>query len=290
MLQQIKPVVFLLVFSSFIPFLSAQELRVMSYNIRYENSIDSINGWQNRKANVAALVRYHQAHIVGVQEALAGQLADLEALLPEFAWYGVPRMEGKNGEYTAILYRKDRFDRLSAGTFWLSETPDTKESKSWDAFYPRTASWCKLKDRNNDQEFLFFNTHFDHRGQVARVESARVLREQISKQAKNLPVIVTGDFNAPPGSGPYETMTKDGVFRDALHITKTPHYGPVNTSSGFAVKTTPVRAKIDYIFVNDRINVLQHATLTDQQEGRYYSDHLPVIAVVEFLRGGSKGD
>lgn len=115
--------------------LLAQEMRVMSYNIRYKNTIDSINGWEYRKENVAALIRYHQADVVGVQEAQPDQMADLEKLLPEFAWYGVPRVEGKSGEYTAVFYRKNRFTLEGSGTFWMSETPDVKESKSWDAFH-----------------------------------------------------------------------------------------------------------------------------------------------------------
>lgn len=256
----------------------------MSYNIRYKNTIDSINNWDDRKENVAALIRYHGADVIGVQEAQPDQMGDLEKLLPDFAWYGVPRVEGKSGEYTAIFYRKDRFDRLDAGTFWMSETPNVKESKSWDAFYPRTASWCKLKDKKSKKTFFFFNTHFDHRGRVARVKSAETIRQQISLLAKNSPVIITGDFNATPDSEPYQKITEDKKFTDALQVSETPHYGPVNTSSGFFVRREPNRAKIDYIFVNDRIRVLQHATITDQQEGRYYSDHLPVAALIELKK------
>lgn len=261
--------------------LLAQEMRVMSYNIRYKNSIDSINGWEYRKENVAALIRYHRADVVGLQEVQPAQLADLEKMLPEFAWYGIPRVEGPSGEYTAVFYRKNRFSLEGSGTFWMSETPDVKESKSWDAFYPRTASWCKLKDKTTKKTFFFFNTHLDHRGETARQKSAEVIIAQIRRYAGQHAVIVTGDFNAVPESVAYQNMTKEGVLKDALGLSETPHYGPVRTSSGFFVRREPLRAKIDYIFVNDKVRVLQHATITDQQEGRYYSDHLPVIAVVE---------
>ncbi|MFA7472832.1 MAG: endonuclease/exonuclease/phosphatase family protein [Spirosomataceae bacterium] len=264
--------------------IQAQELRVMSYNIRYKNTIDSINNWDHRKENLTGLIRYHGADVVGVQEAQPDQMADLEKLLPEYSWYGVPRVEGKSGEYTAIFYRKDRFEQLDAGTFWLSETPDVKESKSWDAFYPRTASWAKLRDKKTKRTFFFFNTHFDHRGRVARVKSAETLRQQIAKIAGNQPVVVTGDFNTTPQSEPFQKMTEGGVLKDAIHVSETPHYGPVNTSSGFFVRKEPIRAKIDYIFVSNKVRVLQHATLTDQQEGRYYSDHLPLIAVIEIKK------
>ncbi len=265
--------------------LFAQEMRVMSYNIRYKNTIDSINGWEYRKENVAALIRYHQADVIGLQEAQSDQLADLEKLLPEFAWYGVSRMEGKTGEFTAIFYRKSRFTLKKSGTFWLSETPDVKESKSWDAFYPRVASWCELKDKAAKKTFFFFNTHFDHRGEIARQKSAEVILQQIRRytvrHTGQSAVILTGDFNATPESIAYQNLTKDGILKDALGLSETPHYGPVRTSSGFFVRKEPLRAKIDYVFVNDKVRVLQHATITDQQEGRYYSDHLPVIAVVE---------
>lgn len=260
---------------------SAKEMRVMTYNIRYKNTIDSINNWDNRKANVAALIRYHQAGIVGMQEAFLSQIADLEKDLPGYKWYGVPRVTGNNGECTPIFYREDLYALLDKGTFWYSETPYVKDSKSWDAYYPRIASWCKFRDKQSGREFYFFNTHFDHRGKVAREKSAEILLYQIDSIARTAPVIATGDFNSMPSSTVYETMTKDGVLRDALLITETPHYGPENSAGGFFVSTQPIRARIDYIFVSKNIKVLQHATLSDQQEGRYYSDHLPVLSVVE---------
>jgi endonuclease/exonuclease/phosphatase family metal-dependent hydrolase len=264
--------------------LQAQTVRVMSYNIRYKNTIDSINGWEFRKDHVTALVKYHRAEILGVQEANLEQLGDMEKQLPAYSWYGLPRVSGKNGEYTAIFYLKDRFTLLDSGTFWFSETPHVKESKSWDAMYPRVASWCKLKDKRSGKVVFFFNTHFDHRGVMAREKSAEIIRRQIDSIAKKEAVILTGDFNSVESSAAYKTLVEGGQLRDALYITETPHYGPVNTSSGFAVHTTPIRARIDYIFVNNKFKVLQHATITDQQEGRYYSDHLPVIAELMLVK------
>ncbi len=259
----------------------AQEMRVMSYNIRYKNSSDSINGWEFRKENVAGLIRYHQADLVGVQEAQPDQIADLERLLPDFNWYGVPRVAGKSGEYTAIFYRRKRFKLLESGTFWFSETPDVKESKSWDAMFPRTASWGRFSDNTSETEFYFFNTHLDHRGEIARQKSAEILHAQIKAITGQKAVILTGDFNATPTSVAYQKMVEGGKLMDSQAISETPHYGPVNTSSGFFVRNDPIKSRIDYIFVNKKVKVLEHATLTDQQEGRYYSDHLPVVAVVE---------
>lgn len=253
---------------------------MMSYNVRYKNSIDSINGWDFRKDNIAALIKYHKADIVGLQESNDEQTGDLEERLIGYKWYGVPRMSGHTGEMTPIFYRTDRFTLLDSGTFWYSDTPDVPESKSWDAFYPRIASWGKFRDLTSGMEFFFFNTHFDHRGEIARQKSGEIIRQKIIEIAGSQPVVLTGDFNTLEGSEAYQNIIKDGTLKDAFHITETPHYGPTNTASGFAVRTEPIRARIDYIFVNDKVKVLQHATITDQQEGRYYSDHLPVIAEV----------
>jgi len=282
--QRKLPFLFILLFVLCLHQSIAQSTRVMSYNIRYKNNIDSINGWEFRKTNVAALVKYHKADLLGVQEAQPEQMADLEKLLPGYGWYGVPRVSGKSGEFTAIFYRKDRYKMESSGTFWYSETPNVKESKSWDAFYPRTASWCKLTDKKSRKTFFLFNTHLDHRGVIAREKSAEVLLAQIDSIAGKSPVIVTGDFNSTPTSAAYKTLTQEKKLRDAIDISETPHYGPENTSSGFEVKKEPIRSRIDYIFVNAKVKVLEHATLSDQQEGRYYSDHLPVLVEIDWAK------
>jgi hypothetical protein len=116
-------------------------LRVMSFNIRYNNPGDGPNAWPLRKAWVAQLIRFHDADAVGVQEALPGMLADLDTLLPEFARIGVGRTDGvTKGEFSAILYRRDRLEMLENATFWLSPTPDVVGSKGWDAALERIAT------------------------------------------------------------------------------------------------------------------------------------------------------
>ena len=257
-----------------------KETRVMTYNIRYKNSIDSINGWEYRRDNVTSLIQYHQADIIGVQEAFLVQINDMEKRMPAYKWYGVARVTGPSAEYAAIFYRADKYKLLDSGTFWFSETPYLKESKSWDAMYPRVASWCKFRDKKNGTVFYFFNTHLDHIGEIARQHSADILNQQIDSIAKKLPVILTGDFNSVPTSVAYKKIIDHGQLNDALDITTTPHYGPVNTSSGFRVSDKPIRGRIDYVFVTKKVMVSQHVTITDQQEARYYSDHLPVLALV----------
>lgn len=261
-----------------------KEARVMTYNIRYKNSIDSINSWEFRKDNVASLIKYHQADIIGVQEAFLTQIHDLVDRLPGYKWCGVARVTGPSAEYAAIFYRADKYRLIDSGTFWFSETPYIKETKSWDAMYPRVASWCKFRELKTGVVFYHFNTHLDHVGEIARQHSAEILNQQIDSIAKKMPVLLTGDFNSVPTSVSYKKIIDHASLKDALIITKTPHYGPENTSSGFTVSARPIRGRIDYVFVNDKVEVLQHVTITDQTEGRYYSDHLPVLTVLNIKK------
>lgn len=264
-------------------------LNAMSFNIRFNNPSDGENAWPHRKALVANTIQFHRADLVGVQEALKEQLDDLSALLPEFAWLGVGRDDGKElGEYSAILYRKDRFEVLQQVTFWLSEEPEHPGSVGWDAAITRVVTWAKFQDKRDAKKFFLFNTHFDHVGQRAREESAKLLLRQIQNVAGSEPVIVTGDFNATASNLVYEILVGDAVEQDsttqahglidAREISMLPHYGPDWTFHDFGRATE--RPGIDYIFVNHRLNVLRHGVIADPAGGPYASDHLPVLAEV----------
>jgi endonuclease/exonuclease/phosphatase family metal-dependent hydrolase len=265
----------------------AQEpVRVMSYNIRYNNPDDGINAWPNRKDHVAEMIgsRY-QVDLAGLQEALKGQIDDLATRLPEYAWIGVGREDGKEqGEFTPIFYRKDRFELLESGTFWLSESPEIPGSKSWDAAITRIVTWAKFADRKNGGILYHFNTHFDHMGQQARAESAKLLWQKTSTITGDVPTVVTGDFNTRESSLPYKIMTgKEPVgdatsdLKDARYVSASPHEGPTSTSTDWT-KQGPPETKIDYIFVRNGIAVLKHQVLTDRFDDRYPSDHMPVLA------------
>jgi endonuclease/exonuclease/phosphatase family metal-dependent hydrolase len=167
---------------------SSIALRAMSFNIRYDEPRDGVNAWSNRKTKVGDVIRFHKADLVGVQEALLSQLRDLERMLPDFEWCGVGRTDGKeSGEYSAILYRKARFQLLECKTFWLSETPDKPGSMGWDAAYPRIVTWARFRDHGSGRTFFHFNTHFDHRGQKARVESAALILTKIAFEKTTRP-------------------------------------------------------------------------------------------------------
>jgi endonuclease/exonuclease/phosphatase family metal-dependent hydrolase len=260
-------------------------VRVMTFNIRYNEPRDGVNAWANRKTKVSDVIRFHKADLVGVQEAQYNQLQDLEKLLPDFSWCGVGRDGGNNGEFSAILYRKSRFKLLETKTFWLSETPDKVGAKGWDADYPRIVTWAKFRDNQSKKIFYQFNTHFDHIGAKARTESSKLLLTQIPKIAGKTPFVVTGDFNATEDTNVYRILTgkeEVGNFKliDARYISKNGHFGGVSTWNGF--KELESNRKIDYIFVSEKTNVLEHGVLSDRWEGLWASDHLPVLAEIVF--------
>lgn len=250
----------------------------MSFNIRYDEPRDGVNAWSNRKQKVADVIRFHKADLVGVQEALLTQLRDLEKMLPDMAWCGVGRADGKeSGEYSAILYRKARFQIQQCNTFWLSPTPEVAGSKGWDAALPRIVTWAKFLDRDTKKTIIHFNTHFDHIGQSARVESAKLILKRIGETSGKLPFVLTGDFNVVESNEAYKTIA--GGMSDARYVSMHPHFGGDSTWTGF--KTIEQGRKIDYIFVRKGMKVLEHGILSDQWNGLWASDHLPVIAEVE---------
>lgn len=254
-------------------------VRVMTFNIRFNNPGDGEHAWPHRKERVASMVAFHQADFVGMQEALKGQIDDLAALLPAYAWIGVGRDDGEEGgEFSPIFYRKDRFEVLEQATFWLSETPGVPGSRGWDAALPRVVTWGHFRDRQTDATFYLFNTHFDHRGEQAREESARLIVEQIDALAGEAPVIVTGDFNVEPTTRAYQIMA-EGVG-DARALSATPPHGPEGTFLGFTLETDEVGRRIDYIFVRSGVRVNRYGVLTDHWNGHFPSDHLPVLAEV----------
>jgi endonuclease/exonuclease/phosphatase family metal-dependent hydrolase len=257
-------------------------VRVMTYNIRYNNPDDGVNAWPKRKKKVISMIRFHRADLIGMQEVLKEQLDTLASWLPAFAWIGVGRDDGRDGgEFAPIFYRQDRFEALDWGTYWLSETPAIIGSVGWDAALTRIVTWAKFKDLLTETVFFHFNTHFDHRGDLARAESAKLIRQRAQSAARSAPVLVTGDLNVPPTSSAYASMHEGNYLFDAIDRSLTPHHGPRISFFGFDVSNTRGR-RIDYIFVSNNVHVLRHGILTDQWSGYYPSDHLPVLAEVHW--------
>jgi endonuclease/exonuclease/phosphatase family metal-dependent hydrolase len=260
-------------------------LHVMTFNIRYNNPGDSLNAWPYRKDKAASQILFHDVHVLGVQEALHGQMEELQAALQRYKYFGVGREDGKTkGEYSAIFYDTTRVQRLKGATFWLAESPEQVGAKGWDAAITRIVTWCLFKDKKTNKQFYAFNTHFDHIGKIARAESARLLLRKVHEIAGNTPVVVTGDFNAKPNDEPIKIVLdaqNTNRFTDTKALSKTGHYGPGGTFNAFGSKETG-NEPIDYIFIKQDVTVLKHATLSQTWEGRFSSDHFPVLAVLQF--------
>jgi len=250
---------------------------IITYNIRMNTPDDGVNAWPLRKEKVISLLNFHKADIFNVQEALPEQMDDLTTLMPEFDHVGIGRDDGKRaGEHMAIFFRKLRFEKLSDGMFWLSETPD-KPGFGWDAACNRTCTWIKLRDKITKKSFLVLDTHLDHRGMKAREEGVKLILSRIPEiNRENLPLIFTGDFNLVKESGPVKAIL--GVLNDARDKSISPPYGPEGTSGGFAVREKS--RTIDFIFINQKVTVLRHGVLSDSFGMFYPSDHLPVLAEV----------
>lgn len=261
-------------------------LRVMAFNIRFDNPADGANAWANRKERVASTVRFHGADIVGMQEALKSQIDYLAEALPEYGWFGVGRDDGKEaGEFSPVFYRLERVEVLAQSTFWLSETPMVAGKLGWDAACNRVVTWGKFREKVSGAVFYLFNTHFDHAGDTARVESAKLLLAKIAEIAGDFPAVICGDFNAREDSEVYRILsgrsaTADPQKRifDCRYLSQTAHHGPLATFNGF--NPTPTPGRIDYIFVKPQLRVLRHGILAERWEEGWASDHFPVLAEV----------
>ncbi len=259
-------------------------ITVMTFNIRYDNPNDLQNAWPNRKPLVASTIRFHKIDCAGLQEALNGQLKDLETLLPEYGWLGVGRDDGKEaGEYNPIFYLKSRLKIVAQSTFWLSETPDIPGSRGWDAACNRIVTWARFEDQTTKQTFFFFNTHFDHVGEVARLKSAELVLKKTGELGGSEPVIVTGDFNCRTDDAPYHLLVsgngKDPGLVDTLRLSRNGHYGATQSFNGFNIELDPGNI-IDFIFVRGIKTVLRHGIIAELWDGKFVSDHYPVISEV----------
>ncbi|MBT3209821.1 MAG: endonuclease/exonuclease/phosphatase family protein [Bacteroidetes bacterium] len=259
--------------------LFGQSYKIMSYNIRYDNSWDSLNSWEIRKTKVAELINFHNPCIFGIQEGLFNQLQFLDSCLVNYKYFGIGREDGINkGEFCAIFFDKSKFQILEQSTFWLSETPDTV-SVGWDAALERICTFGLFEDKINNNKFWVFNTHFDHQGSYARDKSALLIIERIKElNTENLPVVLMGDINSLPGSAPIQNL--ETFLTDALKISEKPFYGPIGTFNGFDANKI-ILERIDYFFTN-KFKILSYSHIDDRlNDNKFISDHLPVFVIVE---------
>ncbi len=289
---------------------SAQDLVVGSYNIRNSNSGDARNGngWERRCPVICDQVEWVGFDVFGLQEVKHNQLEDMLAGLPDYAYEGVGRDDGKQaGEYSPIFYKKERFKYLEGGTFWISETPEKIGVKGWDAALPRICSYVHLQDKVTKKRFWFFNLHMDHVGVEARREGAKLIAKKITEMCGKEPAFVTGDFNVDQHNEAYRTILNTGILYDSYEVADK-KFATTGTFNSFN-SNLYTESRIDHIFVTEHVTVNNYAVLTDgywtpneksgksrkgeaapqeinfsEHQHRCPSDHYPIAAKITFKK------
>lgn len=264
------------------------DIKVMSFNLRYDKPDPGDNAWTVRKKAVARLITHHAPDVVGTQEGQAHQLLDLHRLLPDYQSVGSDRLGTGAGEHCAIFYNTQRLRCLASGDFFLSETPEIPGSMSpdWGNSLPRMATWAVFAVVDEQQTITVFNTHLDYESAKAQELSAKLISDRACSllQANrlshlNLPesyLFLTGDFNAEPG-----TTARKALERPLLnHITLHDAFAGVELEhqQSFHDFTGKGFIALDTIYYDGRIRLRNVALDTGQWEGVLPSDHFPVIA------------
>ena len=261
------------------------QVKVLTFNIRYGTADDGEDGWPHRQEMVAEVIRDEAPDFCGLQEALRFQIDAIRQAVPEFAEYGVGREDGKTkGEYSAILYRKDRWQLDRGDTVWLSDTPTEPGSATWGNTIPRIVTWGRFVEKETGRAVFMINTHFDHQSQPSREKSAASTAALIAKEVGDAPVILTGDFNAGE-ENPAILRLKQKEGENAIGLVDSfrvvhPDEKVVGTFNGFTGQTDG--AKIDYIFTWPSVKVVSSEILRIHRGSRYPSDHFPINAVLVF--------
>lgn len=266
----------------------------MSFNVRYSmdgaGEASSQDNWNDpvhsRRERAIRIIRENTPDILGLQEPREHQIEDLKSALPEMAFYGVGRDDGRSaGEYAGIFYRKDRFARVDQGSFWLSATPAVAGTSFYtgDGAVPRIVSWVKLQDKRSGRQFVVLNTHWEWQDAAARQQSAQLIRRQITHLAKGLPVVLLGDFNAPEDSAelqivrgvePHAQPPLYDSYREVHSERKTDE----RTHNEF--RGTTIGPRIDFILHSHQSESVDAAILRTSYDGHWPSDHYPVAATL----------
>jgi len=256
-------------------------IEVMTFNIRFDNPSDSINAWPNRAAIVAGFITEQEPDLLGMQEVLWHQYEYLDSALAGLGSVAAGRDDGVcKGEACPVFYSQDRFSEFGSGTFWLSASPDVPGSVGWGAALTRIATWVRLYDKLERDTLLFFNTHFDHISDSARIMSSGVLLGKVRELSGDNSFIITGDFNALPESMAIKKMMEGDFAIDTYLISETPPSGESCTFNGW--RDIQGDGRIDYIFVRSGMKALSHHTWRIIKDGVFISDHWPVMASISY--------
>ena len=257
-----------------------ESFRAMTFNIRYDNPNDGINAWGKRKGHVRDLIINSNPDFLGIQEGMDHQVRYLEEQLTDYNVIGLSREgAGIPGESCSLLYKINNYTLITYDTFWLSDTPYSP-SRGWDAAFKRICTYGKFECKKQNKIIWVFNTHFDHQGKEARIESARLIHNKIKTLTnQNDAVILMGDFNAMPESAPIKYLKEQ--YSDTELMTENAPLGPKGTFNGFDPEMV-VNRKIDYIFSKNLVSVDYHHTDVQLIDSTFISDHLPVSTTFVF--------
>jgi len=264
---------------------SSGPLRIMSFNLRY--AANDSQPWEKRRPVMKQVILKQKPDIIGTQEGLHRQILDLESDLPGYDWIGIGREGGSLGEYMAIFYNKERLKPLEQSHFWLSDTPQIISSASWGNQIPRMVTWVRFQDLRSGKTFYMVNTHLDHQSENSRQKSAELIMDKLAAFDKDIPVVITGDFNTRPGSDTHSIFTGNGLTDGHLSAKKrtNDHLGTFHNYKDPTGGGSDNR--IDWILHSTGWNVL-HSTIIDEHEnGQYPSDHYPVM-IEAILQKASK--
>lgn len=252
----------------------AQDLKTISFNIRYANTADGNNQWDLRKAAVNDFVAYEQPDFMGLQEALLSQIEDVLSSSVDYGWIGVGRDDGKQqGEYSPLFYNKKKWKLIESNTFWLSQTPEMP-SKDWDAALPRICTWGKFESMESAGIIYVFNTHYDHIGEEARQQSSELILRKIKEISDFRFTILMGDFNAELNTTTIQSIVQSPLS-DAFESAKV-KFGQQGTFNGFNSQEIPAK-RIDYVFHSSDLVPIKYTVDSRLIDGRFLSDHFPVI-------------
>ena len=252
-------------------------IKVISYNIRTGTAKDGPNAWEFRAPASARMIDDQKPDIFGLQESYLFQTSYLGQCFPRYKYIGVGRDNGKSkGEMMAIFYNKKKIALKKWGTWWLSETPG-EPSKGWDAACYRTATWALMKDKSSGRLFWYVNTHLDHKGKEAKAKGLSLIMDKIEEMNKdrNLPLILTGDFN----------MTTDNPAMEEVQARLKNARSTAAVTDDFGSYNAWGRNSkiIDYIFYTGFSSCTEFHTVNKPYLGRtFISDHFPISAVLVF--------